>query len=104
MSDINLYVGEHWCPFPCSEYGGLWVVTAENEEQVCELLLKEYGDYDGAEQQYEHLIPEAVAKAEVFALDTSKLFPSDVPRIVLGSLKYFSLRISYELYCQTKPV
>ena len=76
---MNLYVGEYWCPFPRSEYGGLWVVTAENEEQVCEMLLKQHGCY---EKEYDHLIPEAVAKSKVFALDTSKLFPSDVPKIV----------------------
>ena len=48
---MNLYVGEYWCPFPRSEYGGLWVVTAENEEQVCEMLLKQHGGYDGDEEQ-----------------------------------------------------
>ena len=79
---MNLYVGEYWCPFPRSEYGGLWVVTAENEEQVCEMLLKQHGGYDGDEEQYDNLIPDAVAKSKVFALDTSKLFPSDVPKIV----------------------
>ena len=43
------------------------------------MLLKQHGCY---EKEYDHLIPEAVAKSKVFALDTSKLFPSDVPKIV----------------------
>ena len=63
---MKLYVGEYWCLFPRSEYGGLWVVTAENEEQVCEMLLKQHGYYDG---EYDDRIAKAVSKARVFYLD-----------------------------------
>jgi hypothetical protein len=63
---MKLYVGEYWVPFPSSEYGGLWVVVAENEEQVCEMLLKQHGYYDG---EYDDLIAKAVSKARVFYLD-----------------------------------
>jgi hypothetical protein len=35
---MNLYIGDYWAPFPSSEYGGIWVVMAENEEQVIDIL------------------------------------------------------------------
>ena len=63
---MNLYVGNYWCPFPRSEYGGVWIVVAENGEQVCQMLLKEQGDYNG---EYDDRIPKAVSKARVFYLD-----------------------------------
>jgi len=75
---MNLYVGNYWCPFPRSEYGGVWIVVAENGEQVCQMLLKEQGDYNG---EYDDRIPGAVLKAEVFPLDTSKMLLKN-PRIV----------------------
>ena len=44
---MNLYVGDYWATFPHSEYGGLWVVTA-NDTQECVDLLKNdlYSQYD----------------------------------------------------------
>lgn len=50
---MNLYVVDYWVPFPSSEYGGLFVMAAENEEQVKQLCIEhtwetdiEYCDFD----------------------------------------------------------
>lgn len=76
---MNLYIGNYWCPFPRSEYGGVWIVQAENEEQAIELLQKNSGSWN---KEYNHLITDCVAEAEVFTLDASKMSLSDAPRIV----------------------
>ena len=39
-----LFVVNHYVPFPQSEYGGLWVVTAEDQEE-CFDLITEHMDY-----------------------------------------------------------
>ena len=66
---MNMYIGDYWAPFPSSEYGGIWVVMAENEEQVIDIL--EGTSYD---DRYEDLIPEAVSKAKVFPLVKNETF------------------------------
>lgn len=70
-----LYVGDYWQPFPSSEYGGNWVVMAENEEQ-CIDLLKEISYDDG----YDVEIANAVRSAKVFQLDDSTVH--DKPHVV----------------------
>ena len=35
----TLYVVNDWVPFPQSEYGGMHVVIASNDEEACALLL-----------------------------------------------------------------
>ena len=72
-----LYIGNYWVPFPSSEYGGTWVVMAENEEQCVELL--ESLQY--SREEYEHLIPNAVTQAQVFQLDENAL-TNRTPRII----------------------
>lgn len=63
---MKLYVGNYWVPFPSSEYGGTWVVTANSDEEVIKMLSKQESFFL---TEYIHLIPEAVAKARVFYLD-----------------------------------
>ena len=72
-----LYVGDYWAPFPASEYGGTWVVMAENDEQVIDIL-KEYS-YD---DEYNDYIPNAVTQAERFKLDTNALSGDAKPHLV----------------------
>lgn len=62
---MNLYVGDYWVPFPSSEYGGMWVVMAENETQCAELLK----DLERWNDDYSAEILEAVKSAKVFQLD-----------------------------------
>ncbi len=73
-----LYVGEYWVEFPSSEYGGLWVVMAENDEQCIELL-RDARNYFGRE--YDDEIPEAVQKAKRFQLDEN-VEANKTPQIV----------------------
>ena len=39
-----LYLIDHFVPFPQSEYGGLWTVVAENDEQCFDLIADEDND------------------------------------------------------------
>ena len=73
-----LYVGKYWVPFPSSEYGGMWVVMAENENQAAELL-KEI-DYYPEDDNLEEIL-QAVQAAEVFQLDEN-VSTNRTPRIV----------------------
>ena len=38
---MKLYVGDYWVPFPSSEYGGTWVVTANSEEEAVKMLTQD---------------------------------------------------------------
>lgn len=76
---MKLYIGDYWVPFPSSEYGGNWVVMAENGGQVIDIL--KGTSYD---DEYEDLIPDAVSNAKVFPLDKSLLFDviSEKPQLI----------------------
>lgn len=76
---MNLYIGDYWVPFPSSEYGGNWVVMAENGGQVIDILKETCYD-----DEYEHLIPDAVSNAKVFPLDKNELFrvASNKPQLI----------------------
>jgi hypothetical protein len=36
-----LFVVDHFVPFPTSEYGGLWVVRASDDEECFDLIVSE---------------------------------------------------------------
>ncbi len=40
---MNLYIVDHFVPFPHSD-GGLWNVIAENDEECFDLIVEEDGD------------------------------------------------------------
>lgn len=40
----KLYIVNHFCPFPISEYGGIWNVIAENHEECYDLITKRDGE------------------------------------------------------------
>ena len=60
-----LYLVDHFCNFPRSEYGGLWAVIAEGSDE-CFDLIKEY-DHEFNEDYYVNL-REKVVSAQKFAL------------------------------------
>ena len=39
-----LYIVDHFVPFPQSEYGGIWNVVADNEEECFDLIVAEDQD------------------------------------------------------------
>jgi len=41
-----LYIVDHFCPFPRSEYGGLWNVIAENDEECFDLIVEEDQEFN----------------------------------------------------------
>jgi hypothetical protein len=47
MAQKYLYVVDHFVGFPSSEYGGLWNVIAQNEEECFDLISQQdvYSDY-----------------------------------------------------------
>ena len=61
-----LYIVPHAISFPSSEYGGLWNVIAENNDECFDLISKhyEYIDYD----EYFGKLRENITKAQRFSL------------------------------------
>lgn len=65
MTQKYLYIVDHFVGFPQSEYGGVWNVVAESDDECFDLISKvDNGDY---EECYVNL-RNNVAKAPRFAL------------------------------------
>jgi len=60
----KLYSIDYWVPFPRSEYGGLVVVIAKDEDECYDLLV----DFDDNEDYCGPKLREAINKARVFNL------------------------------------
>lgn len=76
MSQKYLYIVDHFCPFPRSEYGGLWNVVAESDDE-CFDLIKDYDDKFN--EDYYVNLREKVINARAFAL------AEDVESVVVES-------------------
>ena len=61
-----LYLIPHAISFPSSEYGGLWNVIAESNEECFDLISNHY-EYEGYDEYYPKL-RENILKAQRFAL------------------------------------
>ena len=66
---MNLYLGDYWAPFPSSEYGGMWVVIAENVGQCIDFLRG-----TGYDDEYESSISDAVAEAKCYELNPERKY------------------------------
>jgi len=64
----KLYTLDHWVPFPSSEYGGLIVLIAENDQEAFEILSNSDDFCEDDYEKYGHLIMEQVVKANKFNL------------------------------------
>lgn len=62
-----LYVVNHYVPFPQSEYGGLWNVIAENDDECFDFIV-DFDDPDGYNQQFYNRLKEHIVDAYKFAL------------------------------------
>ena len=40
----SIYIVDHFVAFPASEYGGVWNVIAENDDECFDLITNEDGD------------------------------------------------------------
>ncbi len=61
-----LYIVDHYIPFPSSEYGGIWNVIAEDDDECFDLISAE-DDGNFYEQHYSNL-RENILNARMFAL------------------------------------
>ena len=61
----RLYIVEHFVPFPTSEYGGLWNVVAETDEEVYDLIVEDDGELN---TQYYGKLRENIMKSSKYSL------------------------------------
>lgn len=60
-----LYVVDHFCPFPRSEYGGIWNVIAEDDDDCFDLITEHDSD---SNVEYYGKLRENIIKSPRFAL------------------------------------
>jgi hypothetical protein len=65
MAQKFLYIIDHYEPFPVSEYGGLWNVIADNDEECFNLIIEK--DYRSVEKYYSNL-RQNINKSTIFTL------------------------------------
>jgi len=67
MASKYLYIVEHYVPFPQSEYGGIWNVIADNDEECFDLITD--ADSSDFNVQYYGDLRENITNAQVYKLD-----------------------------------
>ena len=65
MAPKFFYIVDHFVPFPTSEYGGIWNVVAEHDDECFDLIVDEY---DGFNEKYYNRLRENIMKAPTFQL------------------------------------
>ena len=60
------YIVDHYVPFPSSEYGGIWNVIAEDDDECFDLITNAH-DGDFNQQFYAHL-RENILNSRTYAL------------------------------------
>jgi len=60
-----LFVVDHFISFPQSDYGGLWNVVAENDEECFDIIVS---DDDDSNSQYYSRLRENIKKADKYSL------------------------------------
>jgi len=60
-----LFIVDHFIPFPQSEYGGIWNVIADDDEECFDLIVDED---DGFNEKYYNRLRENIMKAPTFQL------------------------------------
>ena len=66
MAQKFLYIVDHYVPFPSSEYGGLWNVIAEDDDECFDLIAAE--DNGGFYEQYYTDLREKIITSRTYAL------------------------------------
>lgn len=61
----HLFVVDHFVPFPSSEYGGIWNVIAEDEEECFDLISDEDDSFN---LQYYGKLRENIKKSSKYSL------------------------------------
>ena len=66
MAQKFFYIVDHYVPFPSSEYGGIWNVIAENDDECFDLITEvDEGDWNS---QYYSNLRENILKSATYAL------------------------------------
>jgi len=65
MAQKFLYVVEHFVPFPQSEYGGLWNVIAEDDNECFDLITERDQEFN---TQFYGELSRNIQNARVYAL------------------------------------
>ena len=71
MASKYLYIVEHYVPFPQSEYGGIWNVIADNDEECFDLITD--ADSSDFNVQYYGDLRENITNAQVYKLDEENI-------------------------------
>lgn len=66
MAQKYFYIVDHYIPFPSSEYGGLWNVIAEDDDECFDLIAAE--DDSNFYEQYYSDLRENIMNARVYAI------------------------------------
>ncbi len=64
---MNLYIVDHFIPFPQSEYGGVWNVLASDDEECFDLITAE--DANGFPEYYGQLRSNIAKSAKYEVVD-----------------------------------
>jgi len=65
MTQKFFYIVDHFCPFPTSEYGGLWNVIAENDDECFDLIAQ---SDEGFNQKFYSNLRENIINSRTYAL------------------------------------
>jgi len=65
MMTKYLYIVDHFVPFPSSEYGGIWNVVAESDNECFDLITEKD---DGFYQKYYSTLRENILNTRTYAL------------------------------------
>jgi len=65
MAQKFLYIVEHYIPFPQSEYGGIWNVIAEDDEECFDIITAQ--DDDNFNEKYYGDLREKIINSQTFA-------------------------------------
>ena len=65
MAPKFFYIVDHFVPFPTSEYGGIWNVVAEHDDECFDLIVDEDGGFN---EKYYNRLRENIMKAPTFQL------------------------------------
>ena len=66
MAQKFLYIVQHYVPFPSSEYGGVWNVIAEDDDECFDLISSE--DDGNFYEKYYSDLKENILNSTTFAL------------------------------------
>jgi hypothetical protein len=66
MAQKYFYIVDHYVPFPSSEYGGLWNVIAEDDDECFDLIAAQ--DDGNFYEKYYGDLKENIMNARVYAI------------------------------------